>query len=276
MTRIAQGFSGASWQAVWLALLATLSGCAAFDQSLSDDRRVENVPETVALPGGSFYMGDHSGSGDPDERPVLEQTIQPFSISQHEVTFAQYDEYADATGIARPADGGWGRGGRPVINVSFEDALGYAKWLSENHSGDWRLPTEAEWEFSARAGVYTRYLSGNDDEGVCELGNIADISGAELFQDFTECDDQSLRTAVVGSYPPNAFGLYDVHGNVWEWVQDCYQDRLGEKPRLAECDQRVIRGGSFKTPAPQARLSNRDALKQNTTMDQVGFRLVRE
>lgn len=147
-------------------------------------------------------MGDLSGKGGADEKPVHRVTIAPFLMSKYEVTFAQYDAFAAATNRDKPHDQGWSRGNRPMINVSWDDAAAYADWLSAQTGKRYRLPTEAEWEYAARAGNRTEYCWGND------IGySQANCDGCGSRWD-------NKQTAPVGSFQPNPFGLYDMHGNV--------------------------------------------------------------
>lgn len=240
-------------------------------------KNIVNVPETVELPAGKFYMGDQSGIGDRDERPVQQVEIASFAISKYEISFKQFDEFSDATGQTRVDDRGWGRNQLPVINVSWEDARAYTQWLSLNTGQKWRLPSEAEWEYAARAGKYSNYQSGNQQEAVCSVGNIADQKAynAGIATQITQCDDGAVHTKQVGSYSANSFGLYDMHGNLWEWVADCYA-AYADNSGSVQCEKRVIRGGSFLTPAMSARVSNREALMPSERLHQVGFRVVRE
>ncbi len=186
-------------------------------------------------------MGDIQGAGDKDEQPVHPVEIQkPFKVGRYEVTFEEYDRFALATGRGLPNDWRWGKGRQPVVDVSWDDAVAYAKWLSKQTGKRYRLPTEAEWEYAARAGTETNYWWGND-----------------LIRDMAICDGCGSRwdnkqTAPVGSFKPNALGLYDTAGNVWEWVEDCYHDNFKGAPSNGrgwfnesggQC-LRVIRGGS--------------------------------
>ena len=172
-------------------------------------------PEMVVIPAGNFRMGCLSGEDCHfSEIPVHDVTIpDQFAVSVNEVTFAQWDACVSAAGCTgyRPDDEGWGRDSRPVINVSWENAQDYVSWLSAQTSQLYRLLSEAEWEYAARAGTQTVYSWGDD------LGtNRANCNGCGSRWDFAEA-------APVGSFEPNSFGLYDMHGNVSEWVQDCWK-----------------------------------------------------
>ena len=165
---------------------------------------------------------------------------QSFALSKFEVTFAQWDACVVDGGCNgyRPDDLGWERGSRPVIQVSWEDAQTYVSWLSRSTGENYRLPSESEWEYAARAGSTTQYNWGND------IGrNRANCDG---------CGSQwNQRTAPVGSFAANAFGLHDMHGNVYEWVQDCWNLSYAGAPTdgrawvHGDCEIRVVRGGSW-------------------------------
>ena len=166
-------------------------------------------PAMVVLPTGSFRMGDLDGYLN-YKQPVRTVTIsRRIAMGQYPVTFEDYDLYVSVMGAERPADEGWGRGRRPVINVSWYEAKAYAVWLSEQTNKRYRLPSESEWEYAARAGTETAYSWG-DEIGVNQA-NGRD-SGSKW---------GGRQTSPVGSFEPNAFGLYDMHGNVDEWVEDC-------------------------------------------------------
>ena len=210
------------------------------------------LPEMVVIPGGSFRMGCVSGLDCQDaEKPVHEVRVASFELSKYEVTFEEYDRFIAETGRRSPGDQGWGRGRRPVIKVSWEDAVAYAEWLSAQTGERYRLPTEAEWEYAARAGSVTKYHFGNDASQLCRYGNHADTS-TDYDSRNTACSDGvGKRTATVGSYQPNAFGLHDMHGNLWEWVQDCLNGSYQGAPAdgsawtRGDCERRVLRGGSW-------------------------------
>ena len=200
-----------------------------------------DCPEMVAVPAGAFRMGCVSGQNCfNDELPVHEVRVPSFALGRYEVLFEEYDRFVAATGRESPYDMGWGRGGRPVIMVSWEDATAYAEWLSAETGQRYRLPSEAEWEYAARAGTTTAYSWGPD------IGqNRANCNGCGSRWD-------AEQTAPAGSFAANAWGLHDMHGNVWEWVEDCWHNSYARAPadgsawtRGGDCGRRVVRGGSL-------------------------------
>ena len=226
------------------------------------------TPSMVRIPGGSFSMG--SNSGDSDQQPVRRVTVKPFAMSKYEVTFAQYDAFATATGRAKPGDRGWGRGNRPVIDVSWEDATAYARWLSKQVGQKFRLPSEAEWEYAARAGTTSEYSWGDD------IGR----SRANCSDCGSRWDNE--QTAPVGSFAANPFGLHDMHGNVWEWTLDCYQNSYAGAPADSSaqtggnCLSRVMRGGAFSDKPVYLRSARRWRENPSYGFDNHGFRLVQD
>ena len=232
-------------------------------------------PAMVVLPTGRFRMGSPSGEAgrDSDEGPVRMVNIsQRIAMGRYEVTFAEYDRFVAATSGRRPGDRGWGRGSRPVINVSQEDAQAYATWLSAQTGKTYRLPTEAEWEYAARAGTTTTYSWGN------KIGrNRANCDGCG-----SEWDDE--QTAPVGRFAANGFGLFDMHGNVWEWVEDCWHGNYEGAPTdgsawTSGCvsDVRaVVRGGSWADDPRRLRAANRYWLRPSARSSGLGFRLVQD
>ena len=231
-------------------------------------------PEMVVLPTGSFRMGSPSGEAGrgSDEGPLRTVTIgNRIAMGRYEVTFADYDRFVLATGRASPDDWGWGRGNRPVINVSQEDAQAYAVWLSAQTGKRYRLPSEAEWEYAARAGTRTRYSWG-DEIGV----NRANCDGCG-----SEWDDE--QTAPVGRFAANAFGLFDMHGNVWEWVADCWHDNYEGAPTdgsawTSGCvsNSAVVRGGSWHSYPRNLRAALRREVWPSNRYTDSGFRLVQD
>ena len=237
-------------------------------------RDCADCPEMVVVPSGSFMMGSppsKEGRWD-EEGPVHRVMIGArFAVGVYEVTFEEWDACVSAGGCGgyRPDDEGWGRGRRPVIRVSWEDAQAYVDWLSGETGEAYRLLSEAEWEYVARAGTTTRYHWGD------ALGrNLANCDGCG-----SRWDDE--LTSPVGSFGANAFGLHDVHGNVWEWVEDCWNDSYAGAPRDGSawmsgyCSSHVLRGGSWSsirgTSARRTKFWN-DAGDRFT---HVGFRVAR-
>jgi formylglycine-generating enzyme required for sulfatase activity len=218
-------------------------------------------PEMVRIEAGEFWMGSREDDQEArdSEKPRHRVTIpRPFEIGKYEITFDEYDQFAYATGQALPADQGWGRGRRPVINVSWEDAVAYAAWLSKMTGKAYRLPTEAEWEYAARAGSEAARFWGDDAKQACQYANGADRSfrQAGYSGEIHDCDDGYVFTAEVGSFKAsrfkaNPFGLYNTLGNVWEWVQDSWHDDYQGAPVDDSAWEenaggpRVLRGGSW-------------------------------
>ena len=226
-------------------------------------------PEMVVIPAGSFQMGCVSGVGCYDkEQPVHQVTIpQALAIGKYEVTFEEYDRFTMPTG--RVDDNGWGRGRRPVINVSWQDAKDYVRWLSQETGESYRLLSESEWEYAARAGTVTAYSWGNEiDSGRANCDGCG-----------SQWDDS--QTAPVGSFSANGFGLHDMHGNVWEWVEDCWNGSYNGAPsnggawQQGNCSWRVLRGGSWLNLPWDLRSANRGWLTTGVGLDDVGFRVAR-
>ena len=231
-------------------------------------------PEMVVIPAGRFRMGCLSNDADcfDDEKPFHDVAIPaPFALSAYEVTFADYDRFTHPNKVS---DQGWGRGTRPVINVSWDDAREYVAWLSSQTGAEYRLPSEAEWEYAARAGTATKYSWGNAI-GV-NLANCDDWGSGG-------CGSQwdGNQTAPVGSFGANGFGLYDMHGNVWEWVEDCWNASYVGAPSDAspwlrgDCAKRVLRGGSWYFVPRDLRAADRSWLTTGGRYSFVGFRVAR-
>jgi formylglycine-generating enzyme required for sulfatase activity len=236
-------------------------------------RECANCPEMVVVPAGEFMMGspaDEKGHSNDEGPQRMVRFFKPFAVSRFEVTFDEWDACVAHGGCAyqyQPADQGWGRNRRPVINVSWDDAQQYLAWLSRRTGKLYRLLSEAEWEYAARAGSDKPYSWGDDmGKGTC--------AGCG-----SEWDDK--QTAPVGSFAANAFGLYDMHGNVWEWVQDCYYDNYNEAPTdgsarvSGECSYRVIRGGSWSYDPRPLRAAVRKWLSSDGRGNILGFRVGR-
>ena len=227
-------------------------------------------PLMVELPAGSYEMGSVGNSLNFDEGPRHRVNVAAFSVAKYEVTFEEYDRFARATGRRLPYDESWGRGGRPVINVSWDDARAYARWLTEQTGQTYRLPSEAEWEYFTRAGSAASFWWHDDSNNL----------HANCFDCGSEWD--SLRTAPVGSFEANDFGLHDVTGNVQEWTSDCYHGSYHGAPvdgsswQFPECVMRVVRGGAYTSPLDSLRSAKRSQYDQDTRLDNLGFRVVRE
>ena len=251
-------------------------GLAENEQRLAEAQQTalerEFAGEMVSIPGGTFRMGDLSGEGDDDERPVHTVTVPAFRIGKFEVTFAHWDACVADGGCGgyRPDDEGWGRGNRPVINVSWDDAQSFIDWLNSKTDGKFRLPTEAEWEYAARAGSTTAYSWGNSISS-----NRANCDGCG-----SRWDDD--RTASVGSFSANAWGLYDMHGNVRDWVKDCWNDTYVGAPTSGgawtsgDCSLRVFRGGSWYDLLEWVRSSSRAKNNRSSRFSNLGFRLAQD
>ena len=232
-------------------------------------RDCPTCPELVVVPAGRFRMGCLSGRNCPGpERPVHEVAVSSFALGIYEVTFDEYERFARATGRGRPPGSGWGQAGRPVINVSWEDAAAYAAWLSEETGEAYRLPSESEWEYAARAGTEMRYSWG-EDSGRNRANCV--VCGSRW---------DSAETAPVGSFDSNAWGLHDMHGNVWEWVEDCWHENYARAPGDGsawtsgdDCGRRVLRGGSWNNNPRNLRSANRNRNDAENRNNNIGFRV---
>lgn len=240
-------------------------------------------PEMIAIPAGEFTMG--SPKDEPErgeEEPQRTVKVDAFAIGRFEITFREWDACRADGGCGgyEPSDQGWGRGDRPVINVSWQDAQAYLSWLNGKVEGDpYRLATEAEWEYAARSGAETPFWWG---AAISPLQ--ANYLGMATYDGGGEPGAYRGRTVPVGNFEPNAFGVYQVHGNVFEWVQDCWHDGYVAAPEdgsawkeaeKGDCTLAVVRGGSWVNyPA-----TLRSAFRQNYPRDlrtiDIGFRVAR-
>jgi formylglycine-generating enzyme required for sulfatase activity len=233
-------------------------------QSLRD---CQSCPEMVVVPGGLFMMGSPSnqaGRGR-DEGPQREVSVSPFAIGKYEVTFQQWDACLAGGGCSgfSPADHGWGRGAHPVTGVSYNDAKAYVDWLNaQNPNMHYRLASEAEWEYAARAGAAGVYAFN---------GRLTTHLATFLMQ----------RTTEVGSHGANTYGLFDMYGNVGEWVEDCYSASYNLAPvdgapvEGTRCTRRTYRGGSYADQATALRATARRAATPTTRLPGLGFRIAR-
>ena len=223
----------------------------------------------VVIPAGRFHMGcilgsECNGIGIPAHEVVITRS---FAISKYEVTFEDYDRYSNPIKVD---DEGWGRGRRPVINIAWDEAVEYAAWLSAQTGEKYRLPTEAEWEYAAQADSSTRYSWGD------AIGRNRANCG--------NCGSQwdAKRTAPVGSFAANAWGLHDMHGNVLEWMQDCWNESYAGAPgdgsawTTGDCSRRVVRGGSWRSHSRRLRSADRYWSHPSNLHESQGFRIVRD
>ena len=222
----------------------------------------------VIVPAGSFMMGSHEvdASGDESERPAHRVAIaKPFGVSCHLITFDEWDAYHATTGARyATSDEGWGRDNRPAIKITWDRAKAYVAWLAETTGQPYRLLSEAEWEYCCRAGTDAPYSMGDQ------------IPREQA------CFGRS-RTCPTGTYPPNAFGLYDMHGNVWEWCEDAWHDDYVGAPTdgsawiVGGSSARVLRGGGYDGDAEDLRSRGRSSASPGTTKNiNIGFRIARD
>ena len=228
-----------------------------------------------SIPSGTFIMGCSAGDVEcaDKEKPTRQVSIDAFKLMATEVTFAMWDACVAAGGCShRPEDNGWSRGNRPVIKVSYNDITQqFIPWLNRTTGLTFRLPSEAEWEYAARAGTTTKYSWGNN------IGsNNANCDGCG-----SQWDDS--KTAPVKSFSANAFGLYDMEGNVREWVQDCWNNSYQGAPQdgraieSGDCVWRRTRGGAWNlNPKRFLRVSNREGASCSSGFNNIGFRLAQD
>jgi len=237
-------------------------------------RDCPDCPEMVEIGPGSFFMGSPLAEFQryQDEGPRQLVTMnRPFAVGRFAITFDEWDACVAASNCNgyKPEEQGWGRGRRPVINVSWADAKTYAEWLSKKTGQTYRLLSEAEWEYAARAGTVTPY-----------------VWGIEIGTGNANCDGcgspwDNKQTAPVGSFKPNLFGLYDMDGNVLQWVQDCYSNTFNGAPMVGaardakDCASRVLRGGSWGSDPQFLRAASRNWYLPVNRNDDIGFRLAR-
>lgn len=224
------------------------------------------IIEWVDVPSGTFTMGSPKCEFDRSDYEFQHQvTLSPFKLSRYEITFEQYDLYCEATGKEKPDDKGWGRGKRPVINVSWEEANAFAQWMG------CRLPTEAEWEYACRAGTTTPFSTGNN-----LTTDQANYNGNFPYNNNPKGENRG-KTFPVGSFAPNAFGLFDMHGNVWEWCSDWYAEytlAAQTNPKgAASGEYRIYRGGGWDLIAQFCRSARRRYNAPDRHFNYMGFRV---
>ena len=280
------------------------------EQKQQEALKRELAGEMVSIPGGTFRMGDLGGEGDDDEKPVHSVTVPAFKMGKLEVTVGRFRRFVEVTeyrtDAERNADGKdgcriytgdgwswtWGRSWRspgyaiddkqPVVCVSWNDAQAFIAWLAEQTGESYRLPTEAEWEYAARAGSTTKYHFGNSDSQLCRYANHADTITGYDGRNKSCSDGVGKRTASVGRYQPNSYGLYDMHGNVNEWVQDCWNDSYAGAPSDGrvwtggDCSRRGLRGGSWYNNTRSLRSADRHGFTRSHRYFDLGFRLAQD
>jgi formylglycine-generating enzyme required for sulfatase activity len=284
------------------------------------EEKLKTFPNSIGMKltlitAGTFQMGspESDTEAEADEKPQHRVRItRPFYLGVHEVTRGQFRRFVDEAGYQTEAEkdgkGGWGwneetkkfeqntpytwqnpgfeqTDDHPVVNVSWNDATAFAEWLSRKEGKTYRLPTEAEWEYACRAGTTSRYSCGDDPEGLAAVGNIADGTAKQKYPNLTTISarDGYVYTAPVGRFQPNAFGLYDMHGNVWEWCSDGYADGYAadyykqspgdDPPGVAGASGRVLRGGCWHREPRLARSAYRGWSEPGIRHDNLGFRL---
>lgn len=264
----------------------------------------------VVIPAGEFQMGDMHGSGEEDEQPVHQVIIsKAFEVGKYPVTRGEFSKFIEETnysmdgqcyGLDSLLDIDWKDPGfpqterDPVVCVSWLDANEYIKWLNQKTGLKYRLLTEAEWEYVGRAGTATKYSFGNEEKDLCQYANGADASITKWPESEAEhwakrnmtCNDgYGMSTSPVGTYAPNAFGVYDMQGNVWEWVEDCWDEenasyknaRSDTRAYISKNSQRKVnRGGSWDDGPWGLRLANRGHNSIDTRYNALGFRLARD
>lgn len=266
-------------------------------------RDCDECPEVIAISPGAFAMGSPEAEEGRYERegPLHQVSIsQPFAIGVYEVTLDEYSRFARAADYSTGGepclinDGhhweespshNWRNlaflqtGRHPVVCVSWNDAQAYVSWLSGRTGNEYRLPSAAEWEHAARAGTITLWYWGEDSEAQCLHANGADETTGFPWR--ADCSDGNAKTSLVGSFRPNAFGLYDMLGNAWEWVQDCFTDSYigvptdGSAWETGDCSGRVLRGASWANTPTYLRAAHRAGENPAFRSDFTGFRVVR-
>lgn len=245
-----------------------LAGCALALASCSP--APADIPAMLDVPAGSFLMGAPDDADAQQGKPQHRVTVPAFRLSETPVTFAQYDAFARATGRPLPQDDGLGREGNPVVNIDRHDALAYIGWLNAQTEGGYRLPSEAEWEYAARAGTVTDFYWGDEPDG--NLANTRTNEGADGFH----------HISPVKSFPANPWGFYDMAGNVWEMTADClYPDYVGAPAdgsarTRTGCTAFVTRGGDYSSSRRGQKPSARTAAGETFRSTSMGFRVAQD
>lgn len=269
-------------------------------------RDCATCPEMVVVPTGTFTMGSPASEADrdPDESPQhFVRIAKPLAVSKFAITVGEYAAFVEDTGYD-PSGGcsfwlegkwmpsperSWRNPGfsqspsHPVVCLNWRDAKAYAAWLANRTGKPYRLLTEAEWEYAARAGTTTRYYFGDRDSDFCRYGNGADQTAKRFEPDWSvlPCNDLHLTTAPVGSFLPNGFGLYDMSGNAWQWVEDCYLKGYRDAPvdgsarAAADCPGHSLRGGAWNDDQRSLRSASRNGVATDERNNTDGLRVAR-
>jgi len=224
--------------------------------------------DTIYPKYNTYRMGSNEYS---DEQPIHNITFDyDFAIAKYLVTFEEYDLFCEAKNIYKPNDEGWGRGKRPVINVSWHDANDYCKWLSEQSGYTYRLPTESEWEYSCRSGTLSKWSFGDK------------VNDLDKYAWYYTANRGKSKTKEIGLKKPNNWGLYDMHGNVWEWCLDDYINTYRETPRDGSANKKgekrykVVRGGSCIVLGGDSRSAYRGSIIPSYRDKHIGFRILKK
>lgn len=291
--------------------LLLLSVAACSSERLAGERfsDCDGCPEMVVIAPGSFSMGFDGGEPERYEGPVRQvNVVRAFAAGRTEVTVGQYRDFVAATGYEAAMgcfawdgkvaemidDANWEKPGygrelsadEPVVCVDWDDSKAYVDWLAEKTGKNYRLLSEAEWEYAADAGSEAIYPWGDDPNAACTYANVFDLDAADAISDSpltpVDCRDGHAKVAPVGSYPPNAFGLQDMVGNVWEWTADCYVMPYPDGPldgspvTAADCDRRSVKGGSWVTGVTRQRPTFRGRDPEDRSSRVFGLRVARD
>jgi formylglycine-generating enzyme required for sulfatase activity len=236
------------------------------------------VPEMIYVHSGNFTMGGVLDNA----KPARRVKVKAFKMSQAEISFKDFLPYARAKRI-RLNSSAWGTGKRPVININWNRAVDYTKWLSKKTGRKFRLPSEAEWEYAAHKSQTLIKRHKINKYSMCLYGNGADRSSGIPWRNFKCKDGFSGTTAPVKSFKPNSLGFYDMHGNVWEWTLDCWHKNYKGAPATSEawikdgdCKRKVIKGGGWNSSTTAMLPAYRHGAKRKIEFNYIGFRIVEE
>jgi formylglycine-generating enzyme required for sulfatase activity len=289
MMQAARRTAAAARRAGAVALLSICASAAAQDltEPGTEFQECDACPVMVVVPAGTYQMGSPPASWGRFYREGTIRTVtfpRPFALGKFEVTFQQWAPCVAEGKCEELEDEGWGRGRRPVINVNWLQAKAYVDWLANRTGKPYRLPSEAEWEYAARAGAGQTRFFDLPAEQACKHANLYDLAAKEKLGyewEHVPCSDGYVETAPVGSFKPNAVGLHDMLGNVWEWTMDCARPVWRDLPRdgspwlRGDCTERAFRGGSWlELPPVFLRQGNRYKYIRAKFRD-LGFRVAR-